>query len=456
MTTTVTSEYALVDVAHVHPHPRNVRRQVAGVDELAASIRAGGLHQPLVVAQGAPDGGRDGYTLVMGHRRLAAVQSLDWDEVPCIIRHDLDTEASVLEAMLAENVARADLTVTEEGDAVQALLDLDVKPARIAKAVGRTPKHVRDRAQIAALSPKARDAVDDGQISITDALHLAKLDTDPDTAAKVEAAIGTNDFRYQLENAIQKSAFERKRAAMIAELERAGVTVTDDAAEAGVDEVRIFLDRRPDDPTADGVSVYVPGARGYYGTPPREQWIEIRPRAEDDPEGGSTLVETTSDEGDDDAADEARRAAAEAQRVAEFRARQEERAERDTARAARHRWLHEQWNVDFPAASADAVEALLAEVVSIREINYSFDDARLRLAPLLVEPDSRTKLSEEDPVLDPSGWTTKQLAVATWWIHCGERADLNAAICAADRWFNETPRFFEVLRDLGYHLSDLE
>ena len=36
---TATAEYALVDVDHVHPHPRNVRREVTGVDELAASIK---------------------------------------------------------------------------------------------------------------------------------------------------------------------------------------------------------------------------------------------------------------------------------------------------------------------------------------------------------------------------------------------------------------------------------
>src|SRR5690606_18614124 len=112
------------------------------------------------------------YRLVMGHRRLAAVKSLRWFKVPCVIRYDLDTEAAVLEAMLAENMARTDLTVTEEGDAVQALLALDVKPAKIAKAIGRTTKHVKDRAQIAsALTEKARQAVDDGQITITDALH---------------------------------------------------------------------------------------------------------------------------------------------------------------------------------------------------------------------------------------------------------------------------------------------
>ena len=182
-TTPTTSEFALVDIDHVHPHPRNVRRTVTGVDELAASIRSGGLHQPLVVAPAAADDAA-GYTLVMGHRRLAAVQSLGWSEVPCVIRYDLDTEAAVLEAMLAENMARTDLTPTEEGDAVQALLDLDVTPAKIAKAIGRTSKHVKDRAQIAGLTEKARTAVDDGQITIADALHLSKLDGNHELAGQ--------------------------------------------------------------------------------------------------------------------------------------------------------------------------------------------------------------------------------------------------------------------------------
>ena len=236
-TTPTTSEFALVDIDLVHPYPRNVRREVTGVDELAESIKSGGLHQPLVVAPlPMPEGAEHtDYRLVMGHRRLAAVKSLGWTEVPCVIRYDLDTEARVLEAMLAENMARTDLTPTEEGDAVQALLDLDVKPAKIAKAIGRTAKHVKDRAQIAGLTDKARTAVDDGQITIADALHMSKLDGDHEIADRVERSIGTPNFRYTLERALQESEFNRKRAAALAELEAAGATITD--GPAGVEKV---------------------------------------------------------------------------------------------------------------------------------------------------------------------------------------------------------------------------
>lgn len=452
-TTTVTSEYALVPLGSVHPHPRNVRRSVTGVDELAASIKDGGLHQPLVVAPDPLD--TAGYTLVMGHRRHAAVQSLGWSEVPCIIRHDLDDDAKVLEAMLAENVARADLTVTEEGDAVQALLDLDVKPAKIARAIGRTAKHIKDRAQISGLANKAREAVDDGQISITDALHLSKLDADHELAAKVESAIGTPSFRYELERALQQTTFTRKRDTIIAELEADGARVTDGPAEQGDDEVRLFLSARPDDVTAPGTSVFVSEWRPWSGgAAPQVQWIQIRPRDTEDPDGGDNLVhrgEDTDDDADGTAA--AEEAARDAIRMEQHEAYKAERAARETARDARHRWLHEMWREGMHAGPGVHTD-LLRDLVTVQGVGFGNSPDITRLSPIVGGPGAQ--FDAGDPELDPAGWTQDRLIFAAWWIHIGYDRDRVAA-AHMNAWDDETVTYLEsLIIDYDYPLSDVE
>lgn len=182
----------------VRPHPQNVRRTLRGIDELAESIKSEGLHQPVVVA---PDGD-EAYVVVLGHSRRAAVAELGWDTIPCLVRADLDTEEKVLSAMLAENCARNDLTLVEEGDAFQRLLDLEMPAAAVAKRAGRSKKQVTDRVSVAGQSEKVRTAVEDRQLSLTDALSVAEFADDHETYAKLEAAIGTNQFGFELRTAI--------------------------------------------------------------------------------------------------------------------------------------------------------------------------------------------------------------------------------------------------------------
>jgi ParB family chromosome partitioning protein len=100
-----------VPVADIRPSPRNPRRTLDDIDELADSIRAHGLLQPIVV--GRVDAG---YELVAGHRRLAAVQQLGWARVPAIVRDEEPDDAYIL--MLVENLQREDLTPKEEAAAL--------------------------------------------------------------------------------------------------------------------------------------------------------------------------------------------------------------------------------------------------------------------------------------------------------------------------------------------------
>src|SRR5262249_31277926 len=74
-------EVVLVPVANITASQRNPRRRLQGVDELAASLGAYGMLQPVLVRQS------DGqYELIAGHRRFAAAVQLGWQTIPALVR----------------------------------------------------------------------------------------------------------------------------------------------------------------------------------------------------------------------------------------------------------------------------------------------------------------------------------------------------------------------------------
>ncbi|HEY2594718.1 MAG TPA: ParB N-terminal domain-containing protein, partial [Chloroflexota bacterium] len=74
-----------IPIARIDASARNPRQKLDGTDELAASLAAHGLLQPIVVRR------LDiGYEIIAGHRRLAAAQQLGWTEIAAVIRDESD------------------------------------------------------------------------------------------------------------------------------------------------------------------------------------------------------------------------------------------------------------------------------------------------------------------------------------------------------------------------------
>jgi ParB family chromosome partitioning protein len=157
-------------------HPKNVRRDVGNVVELANSITEQGILQPLVVA---PDLNGTAYVIIAGHRRHAAAKLANVDALPCVVREDLDTEPKQLVAMLVENTQRTDLTVTEEAEAYQALLEFPGYTVKtVAKATGRSQATVRKRLLLTKLSDQAKGQLDDQTLNVDQALVLVDFAED--------------------------------------------------------------------------------------------------------------------------------------------------------------------------------------------------------------------------------------------------------------------------------------
>ncbi len=109
----------------------------AALEELAQSIRANGIIQPLIVRKGAT-----GYQLIAGERRLRAAKIAGLKQVPIVIRRSTDREA--LELALIENVQRENLNCVDVALAYQQLVeDFSLTQEEVAERVGK------DRASVA-------------------------------------------------------------------------------------------------------------------------------------------------------------------------------------------------------------------------------------------------------------------------------------------------------------------
>ena len=119
-----TEEIVPIPLERLHEDERNFY-QLSRIDELAENIRFAGLQQPLRVREA-----EDGYTILSGHRRFAAIRALakegeDWESVPCIIDRSMDSpEMQEFKLILANSDTRV-LTpseITEQAKRVQELL----------------------------------------------------------------------------------------------------------------------------------------------------------------------------------------------------------------------------------------------------------------------------------------------------------------------------------------------
>ena len=124
--------YHNIPVDRLHPHPDNPRKDLGDLTELADSIKANGIMQNLTVVIDDPSKTITDYTVIIGHRRLAAAKLAGLTEVPCFIT-EMD-EKTQLTTMLAENMQRADLTVYEQAQGFQMMIDLGATVEDVARS----------------------------------------------------------------------------------------------------------------------------------------------------------------------------------------------------------------------------------------------------------------------------------------------------------------------------------
>ncbi len=136
------NETTRVPLETIRPSPRNPRRRLLDIAELAESIRAHGLLQPIVLRPVD-----ESFEVVAGHRRLAAVRDLGWTDIPAVVREANEGEAFVL--TLVENLQRSDLSAREESRALESLVrERGWSTRQVAEAIKRSPAYVSKRLRV--------------------------------------------------------------------------------------------------------------------------------------------------------------------------------------------------------------------------------------------------------------------------------------------------------------------
>lgn len=201
---------AFVQLLHLDPHDlvhpdRNVRHEVGDVEELKASIHAHGMLQPLVATK-ADDGQLE---ILIGHRRRQAAIELDLETVPCLVVDDQGAAKRILK-MLAENVHRQGLTASEESDAYQQLVLLDMSVEQIAAEAAKPVSRVRAALALQQLPDQAKTSANTGQLTFAQAAELEKFADDPKALAKVIER-GSSDRHGGFAHAIAEERDRRQR-----------------------------------------------------------------------------------------------------------------------------------------------------------------------------------------------------------------------------------------------------
>jgi ParB family chromosome partitioning protein len=148
-----------LDQIERNPHqPRTIFEDEA-LGELAASIAAHGVLQPILVTETL-----DGYRLVAGERRLRAARMAGLDRIPAVIRQA--GEQDQLELALVENLQRADLNAMDAARAYQQLHELfGMTNEAIADRVGKARPTIANTLRLLDLEPAVQDAIEAGRIS---------------------------------------------------------------------------------------------------------------------------------------------------------------------------------------------------------------------------------------------------------------------------------------------------
>ncbi|MEO6716673.1 MAG: ParB/RepB/Spo0J family partition protein [Novosphingobium sp.] len=190
---------AMLAISRIAPHPDQPRRHFdeAALDELAASIAARGVIQPVIVRPLA-DGS---YQLVAGERRWRAAQRAQLHEIPSLIR-ELDNREMMALALI-ENLQREDLNPVEEARAYQRLADLEgLTQAEIARMVDKSRSHVANIQRLLALPDAVLSLVEAGKLAMG---HARALIGAADAERLAEAAVAKNLSVREVERLVRRA-----------------------------------------------------------------------------------------------------------------------------------------------------------------------------------------------------------------------------------------------------------
>ncbi|MGW7334026.1 ParB/RepB/Spo0J family partition protein [Streptomyces sp. NPDC054840] len=190
-----TLRVAVDTLAH---NPYNPREELKSVDDLADSLTARGVIQPLTVVTrqafltahpGHEDGlGEAAYVVVDGNRRLAASNLAGLDDVPVHVDDSLAQDAdTLLETALTAAVQHENLDPLDEAKALQRLVHVHGSQRAVARALGKSSPWVTQRLALLKLTPELQGAVEDRSLPVEIARNVGQLPAQQQQSAAEEA-----------------------------------------------------------------------------------------------------------------------------------------------------------------------------------------------------------------------------------------------------------------------------
>ena len=234
-----------ISIERLHSHPDNPRKDIGDLSELVESIKARGVLQNLTVVKHEDD-----YRIVIGHRRFEAAKQAGLTELPCVIA-EMDHKEQVA-TMLLENMQRCDLTVYEQAQGIQMMLDFGETIGDISEKTGFSETTVRRRVKLLELDPEKFKESSKRSVTLTEYMELARIE-DLELRNRVLEFAGTSNFNYELRKALD----EEKKAKWIVETRRILNTFAEQTEQAGskYKYVNAFYPSREDE-------VEIPGDAG--------------------------------------------------------------------------------------------------------------------------------------------------------------------------------------------------
>lgn len=214
-----------INTADISPHKDNPRKDLGDLRELAESIKVNGILQNLTVVPiyGELTHEFNGqYTVVIGHRRLAAAKLAGIETVPCIVS-DM-TGMQQIRTMLTENMQRTDLTVYEQAQGFQMMLDLGDTVDQIAERAGFSKSTVRRRVKLLELDKDKFKKAEKRGATLMDYAELEKIEN-LDLRNEVLDTIGTANFKERLKRALDSEELVRRMAELETELSTFAVKI---------------------------------------------------------------------------------------------------------------------------------------------------------------------------------------------------------------------------------------
>ncbi len=177
----------------------------ASLEELAQSIRAHGVAQPILVTETSPGE----YELVAGERRLRASKLAGLTTIPCTIKKLSNRQR--FEVALVENIQRQDLNALEEAVALEGLMrEYSLTQDQVASAIGKSRSTIANVLRLLRLHENVQGAVRSGQISEGHAKCLAGIAEHSEQLRLLEKIIKENLSVRDLEALVAGSKPEKK------------------------------------------------------------------------------------------------------------------------------------------------------------------------------------------------------------------------------------------------------